>query len=135
MKRRRLLVGAGACIALGGCLSSARDESGPRRPPAEPEGGRGLDEGQRELIIRDANVEENDDGQLSIVVTVENTSGVEQSDTLVGVATVDGDEHRVSQDVTLDANDEETYTLVFDLDYETWSANGNLSYGWDDEVE
>lgn len=132
MKRRPLLLVAG--VALSGCLGQARDESGPRRPPGTPAGGRGADEGQRALLIRDASIEEGDDGSLTLYITVENTSGVRQSDTLVGVATVGDTEYRTTREVALDADTEAEFTLDFEVEYEAWSANGDLSYGWDDEL-
>lgn len=132
MKRRGLVLCAAA--ALTGCLGQARDESGPRRPPDTPKGGRGPDDGQRDLLIRGADVEEADDGSLTLFVTVENTSGVRQSDTLVGVATVGDTEHRTTREVSLDGNSEAEFALDFDVSYEEWSADGGLSYGWDDEL-
>jgi hypothetical protein len=134
MQRRRLLVGLGAGMALTGCLGQARDESGPRRPPGSPRDGRDAAESERELVIRDADILEADDGTLRLVITVENTSGVRQSDTLVGIATVDGTDYRVSREVALDADSEAEYTLDFEVDYQAWSAKGDLSYGWDDQV-
>lgn len=132
MKRRRLFVGVG--VALAGCVGSARDESGPRRPPRSPEGGRVEGDDSRDLVINDADIAEGDDGSLTLTVLVENTSGVRQSDTLVGIATVEDVEYRASRDVSLEANTEAEVTLVFDVSFEEWSAGGGINYGWDDEL-
>lgn len=136
MKRRRLLVGAGVGVgmALSGCIGQARDESGPRHPPGTPDGGRARGDDSRALVIREADVAEGDDGSLTLTVFVENTSGIRQSDTLVGIATVDDTEHRASQDVSLDAKSEDEVTLVFDVEFSEWSKGGGLDYGWDDEL-
>lgn len=88
----------------------------------------------RDLVINDADIAEGDDGSLTLTVLVENTSGVRQSDTLVGIATVEDAEYRASRDVSLEANTEAEVTLVFDVSFEEWSAGGGINYGWADEL-
>ena len=130
MKRRRLLVGAG--IALSGCVAGAREESGPRRPPSTPEGGG--NDAERDLLIRDGEPVEADDGSLALVVTVENVSGVRQTDTLVGIATFEGEEYRKEREVSVESNTEAEVTLEFDVVFEDWLADGGIQWGWNDQL-
>jgi hypothetical protein len=134
VKRRRFL--PLAALALSGCLG-ARDESGPRTPPLTPEGGP-TPEGGRNLQIVEAAPREGEDGSLLFVVTVENTAETTQSDTLVGTATVERDgettEYEARREVSLDGTTKAEFELAFDVAYETWAGNGNISYGWQGQL-
>ncbi|MBP1985710.1 hypothetical protein [Halolamina salifodinae] len=134
MKRRRFL--PLAAVALSGCLG-ARDESGPRTPPLTPKGGP-TPEGGRNLRIVDAVPREGEDGSLVFAVTVENTAASSQRDTLVGIATVQGEsgstEYEARRQVSLDGNTEAEFDLVFDVAYEQWAGNGGISYGWQGQL-
>ena len=134
MKRRRFL--PLAAVTLAGCLG-ARDESGPRTPPLTPEGGPPPEDG-RDLDIVNAVPDEAEDGSLIFVITVENTASSSRSDTLVGVATVDGEdgetEYEASREVSLEGGSEAEFDLVFDVAYETWAGNGSLTYGWQGQL-
>ena len=134
MKRRRFL--PLAAVALSGCLG-ARDESGPRTPPLTPKGGP-TPEGGRNLRIVEAAPREAEDGSLVFVVTVENTAATTQRDTLVGIATVEGEdgttEYEASRQVSLEGNTRGEFDLAFDVSYEEWGGNGGISYGWQGQL-
>lgn len=132
MQRRRLL--ALAPLALAGCVTSARDESGPRNPPTTPEGGEPEPGDERALHIVDSEVREGEDGSLVITLTVENRAADRHSDTLVGTATVDGTDYEATEEVSLPGESEATADLRFDVSYSDWEERGgNLNYGWDGE--
>lgn len=146
MQRRRFL--PLAAVALAGCLG-ARDETDPRNPPTTPEDGEAPADTStptatetatesRSLKIRNSVPREGEDGELVFVITVENTSSQTQSDTLVGIATVDADgeqtEYEASRAVELEGNSEADFELVFDVSYEEWTGNGGLSYGWEGDL-
>lgn len=132
MQRRRLL--ALAPLALAGCVTSARDESGPRNPPTTPVGGEPEPGDERQLRIVGSDIEEGDDGSLVLSVTVANRAADRRSDTLVGVATVDGTDYEASQEVSLPGESEVTVGLRFDVAYSDWAGSGSLSYGWKGEL-
>lgn len=132
MQRRRLL--ALAPLALAGCVTSARDESGPRNPPTTPVSGEPDPKNGRQLRIVDSEIREGDDGSLVLSVTVANRAGDRRSDTLVGIATVDGTDDEARQDVSLPGESEATVDLRFDVAYSDWAGSGSLSYGWEGEL-
>lgn len=144
VQRRRFL--PLAAVALAGCLG-ARDETEPRNPPTTPEPGGDppttsepseATTDSRGLKILDAGPREGENGELIFAITVENTSDSPQSDTLVGVATVDAEgentEYNASRAVELEGNSEGEFDLVFDVTYEEWTGNGGLTYGWEGEL-
>lgn len=129
MQRRGVLALVPAVLA--GCVTSARDESGPRHPPTTPQGGepeKGAQE--RQLRIVGSDVGEGEDGFLELSVVVENAADSRRSGTLVGTATVDDTAYEASQEVSLSGNTEAEFELVFDVAYDEWSGNGSLRYGW-----
>lgn len=132
MQRRRLL--ALAPLSLAGCVTSARDESGPRNPPTTPEGGEEDPNDQRQLRIVGSDVGEGDDGSLVLSVTVENRAADRRSDTLVGRASVEETDYTAREDVSLPGESEATVDLVFEVAYDDWAGSGSLSYGWEGEV-
>lgn len=132
MQRRRLL--AFVPLGLAGCVTSARDESGPRNPPTTPEGGDGGSDDQRQLQIVGVEVGAADDGSFVLSVTVANRAADRRSDTLVGTATVEGTDYEAREDVSLPGESEATVDLRFDVAYDDWEGGGSLSYGWADEV-
>jgi hypothetical protein len=132
VQRRRLLVLVP--LTLAGCVTSARDESGPRNPPTTPDGGDGGTDDQRQLQIVGAEVAEADDGSFVLSVTVANRAADRRSDTLVGTATVDGTEYEATEDVSLPGESEATVDLRFGVAYSDWEGGGSLSYGWEGAV-
>lgn len=116
-------------------MNGVRDETGPRKPPTTPESGGSADPGTRKLRIREGDVLEGDDGSLLLRITVENTSGVRQTDTLVGRATVEDTVYETTKEVSLAADAEAEVDLVFEVAYEDWFGQGDLDYGWDDQLE
>lgn len=132
MQRRRLLTLAP--LALAGCVTSASDESGPRNPPTTPEGGASATERERKLRIIGSDVGEGDDGALVLSITVENRAPDRRTDTLVGIATVDGTAYEASEDVSLPGESEATAALEFDVAYADWEGRGSLNYGWAGEL-
>ena len=132
MQRRRLL--ALAPFALAGCVTSARDESGPRNPPTTPAGGEPESGDQRSLRIVGTDVGEGDDGSLVLSLTIENRAADRRNGTLVGTATVGGTDYQAREDVSLPGESEATVDLRFDVAYSDWEGGGSLSYGWDDEL-
>jgi hypothetical protein len=133
MQRRGVLALAPAVLA--GCVTSARDESGPRNPPTTPRGGEPeAGERKRWLRIVGSDVGEDEAGFLVLSVVVENTADTRRTDTLVGTATVDDTEYEVSQEVSLAGNTETAFELVFEVEYDEWAGNGSLTYGWASEM-
>lgn len=122
-------------LALAGCVTSARDESGPRNPPTTPEGGEPADgEPTRLLRIVGSDVLEGEDGSLVLSIVVENAADSRRTDTLVGTAKVDDKAYEASREVSLEGNSEAEFDLVFDVSYEEWSGGGGLTYGWASEM-
>lgn len=132
MQRRGVL--ALVSLALAGCVTSASDESGPRNPPTTPEGGEPRDEtGERKLRIVGSDISEGEEGALVLSIVVENTAAERRSDTLVATATVGDTEYEASEEVSLAAETEAEFDLVFDVAYDEWEGNGSLTYGWASE--
>lgn len=134
MQRRQFL--SLAVVALGGCVG-ASGGSGPRNPPTTPEGGEPA-EPTRALRIVGGAPQEDENGALVLVISVENAADGRRSDTLVGRATVESDdgttEYEASRAVSLDGGATADVELVFDVAYEAWSGNGRLAYGWQGEL-
>jgi hypothetical protein len=132
MQRRGVL--ALVPLALAGCVTSASDESGPRNPPTTPRGG-APEEGdeRRQLRIVGSDLGEGEEGSLVLTVIVENAADDRRTGTLVGTATVDGDEYEASKEVSLEGNTEAEVALVFDVSYDEWAENGSLTFGWASE--
>lgn len=132
MQRRGVL--ALVPLALAGCVTSARDESGPRNPPTTPEGGAPAeDEPSRQLRIVGSELTEAEDGSLVLVVIVENAADGRRTGTLVGTAAVDDTEYEASTEVSLPGNTEAEFELVFDVSYDEWTGNGSLTFDWASE--
>lgn len=132
MQRRGVL--ALVPLALAGCVTSARDESGPRNPPTTPKGGvPEEDEQRRQLRIVGSDLGEGEDGSLVLTVIVENAADGRRTGTLVGTATVDDTEYEASKEASLAGNTEAEFELVFGVAYEEWAGEGSLTFGWASE--
>ena len=132
MNRRRFLgsvaraVAAGGVAASAGCTSPA-SPSGPLTPPRSPEGtavdGAGL-------VVADFADVEGDDGDLLVVVTVENRAGEPRSGVVEATVTAgSGDEERretVADEVTVDGGERAETTLETSVPFETFSAGGSI---------
>lgn len=136
MDRRALLRTAAVGLAggLAGCSGERRDESGPRNPPTSPEGGvPGETETptpSRELRITGYTVQETDDGNLAVPVTVKNVADGQRTGTLVVTVTIGEDSHTKRQDVSVASGVEATLTFTFDVAYGRFSENGGLTLHW-----
>lgn len=129
MQRRGAL--ALVSLTVAGCVTGARDESGPRNPPTTPEGGEPPEENEeRKLRITDSEILEGEDGSLVVSIVVENTAADRRSGTLVGTATLGETEYEASEEVSLAGNTEAEFDLVFDVEYEQWAGEGSITYGW-----
>ncbi|MFB6221815.1 MAG: hypothetical protein ABEH90_10310 [Halolamina sp.] len=134
MQRRGVL--ALGALALAGCVTSARDESGPRNPPTTPEGGEPQDgTEERQLRIVGSEITEGEEGSLVLSIVVENTAAERRSGTLVATATVADTEYEASEEVSLAGETQATFDLVFDVSYDSWEESGGLTFGWASQFE
>jgi len=130
MQRRGVL--ALISLTLAGCVTGARDESGPRNPPTTPEGGeQPVETEERTLSITDSEILEGEDGSLVVSIVVANAAADRRSGTLVGTATLGETEYEASEEVSLAGNTEAEFDLVFDVAYEQWVGEGSITYGWE----
>lgn len=127
MRRRTLLGGLAGLTsgsALAGCLDGPMSASGPRTPPQSPTGGPG---GGSDFYVADFDVEEADDGDLAVPVTVRNDADTRRVGTVVVHATVDGEEYEGEQEVSVAPEASVPVTVELDVAYDDFISNGSLT--------
>lgn len=127
MERRALLHGVGGLasgLALAGCLDGPMSASGPRTPPQSPTGGPG---GGSDFYVAEFDVEETDDGDLAVPVTVRNDADRRRVGTVVVRATVDDETYEGSQEVSVAPESSVSVTVALDVAYDDFVADGSLT--------
>lgn len=142
MRRREALGGAGAVLAmaLSGC-SDGDDEAGDGdqgAPTAPSDGNRTADRETAtttsrpaaNLRIDDFRIEENDEGNLVVVVIVENVAEELQSGVLVVLVGADGESFERERRLDVEGNATETNEFEFPVSRETFRNDGRLDFAW-----
>lgn len=111
--KRRVLIGA-LPFALSGCLSTLPGPDGPRMPPTEPEDNPRDDGEQKPLVAGDFRFKRNDEDRLRVVLTITNRTDEEQTGTVTGTLTLDGETYERTSDVTVSGEE----TIETELQYE-----------------
>ncbi|MFB6302607.1 MAG: hypothetical protein ABEH78_07085 [Haloferacaceae archaeon] len=124
--RRRAALRTLAVLPLGlaGCAGNLPGATGPRRPPTSSSP---PPTGEPDVTVTDLDITEGPDGNLRVLATVENRGGTAATREVVVTATVDGEEHVRSTEVRVPPNAEVEATLDFDVGYEAFVGDGNVS--------
>ena len=109
--KRRVLLGA-LPFALTGCLSSLPGPTGPRNPPTEPEDDPRERAAEKPLVVGDFRFKRADDDTLRVVLTVTNRTDTEQTGTVTGSLTFEGESYERTSEVTV-GGDEQVETELF----------------------
>lgn len=119
MKRRALL--ATLPFALSGCLSTFPGPDGPRNPPTEPEDDPRDAPPQKPLVAGDFRFKRADDDTLRVVLTVTNRTDTDQSGTVTGTLTVEGETYERTTEVTVGGDGETEVELLYEeVDFDSF---------------
>ncbi|SFL58844.1 hypothetical protein SAMN04487950_4273 [Halogranum rubrum] len=117
MKRRALL--ATLPFTLSGCLSALPGPDGPRMPPTEPADNPRDDGEQKPLVAGDFRFKRNDEDRLRVVLTITNRTDDEQTGTVTGTLTLDGETYERTTEVTVGGGETvETELLYEEVDFD-----------------
>ncbi len=122
LTRRKLLSIAGA-LGGAGCLQP-QSPSGPRTPPQSPEGGPTQRGG---LVIADFRGQEGDNGNLEVLIVIENRGENDQSATIEVVAQVGDQSFQRTETVGVPAGERVETVLEFDVAYDDYVGDGSIS--------
>jgi hypothetical protein len=112
MKRRALL--GTLPFALTGCLSTLPGPTGPRNPPTEPEDDPRDAPEEKPLVAGDFRFKRADDDTLRVVLAVTNRTDTEQSGTVTGNLTVEGETYERTSEVTVGGDDQTEVELFYE---------------------
>lgn len=122
----RTFVGVGLAGTLAGCATEGAGLHNAPRPPEPPAGGPESDPEEKPLRVADFGDEETDDGALRVFVDVRNDAEQSHDGTLTVFVRAEDDELTESMEITVDADETQTFEIEFDLSYESFLSNGSL---------
>lgn len=123
---RRSLLGALLAGLSSGCLGTAPSATGPRRPPAPPEGQPRNTPAQPDLYVSAFDYEATEGGDLRVFGEVGNRGGVERVATVRVRVTMGDEAHTRDQSVTVPPGGTTEFSATFDVSAEAFERSGGL---------
>jgi hypothetical protein len=126
--KRRVLLGA-IPFALTGCLSSLPGPTGPRNPPTEPEDNPRERAAEKPLVVSDFRFKRADDDTLRVVLTVTNRTDSEQTGTVTGSLTFEGEDYERTSEVTVDGDGQVETELFYEaIEFEAFQNADSFDF-------
>ncbi|WP_435184368.1 transcriptional initiation protein Tat [Halobellus sp. EA9] len=129
MDRRTVLAAATGSLSalLGGCLGAAPGATGPRHPPDAPAGEPRRTTAPPPLGVGTFDFEATDAGDLRVFGTVRNRSEAERTATVTVTVGLGEEEFEREASLAVPAGETAEWSVTFDVAYERFTTNGNLS--------
>ncbi|MDS0298917.1 transcriptional initiation protein Tat [Halogeometricum sp. S1BR25-6] len=123
---RRSLLGALLVGLSSGCLGSPPSATGPRRPPAPPEGQPRDTPAQPDLYVSTFDYEATDGGNLRVFGEVGNRGGVERVATVRVRVRMSDETYTQDRSVTVSAGGTAEFSTTFEVSAEAFERAGGL---------
>ncbi|MGM0591225.1 MAG: transcriptional initiation protein Tat [Halobacteriota archaeon] len=116
-----------ALLAPAGCLETTPGPTGPRTPPTAANANPQAPPTSSALRVKSFDFEETDDGTLRVFGVIENSSDREREAKVNVTVTEQDSRHVGGTTITVDPNSEAEFGIRFDIDYESFARDGEVS--------